>query len=434
MNKLYYSVVLLLLISLTGCKSNYEKGVELIKEKKYDLAVESLQNIKIGDDDYRKASLKINLANGLQSFEANNCKKSFSCFSNELLPEDRGVATEYLEKTKKEYLKDKGLNELNFSFETISVVYSGIFTKGGEVKAIIRNNMDKDLLIKYSLTFQLLRDTKNGYKLSTNNPNKTVIFSPKFEGELNTRTSEIQVNNNSTVQFMVNFDDVNESTSNPVKFVNLFEGINLDYNNDKIVLPLKDNEWLLISINAFKIKQTSSNNEETKNEYFSFDLTKYTEIKNIDGKENFYIINGKEKLKKKDVKLSTYGSTIDSKTFCDTTKIFKLTVPYTIWKDNSTFILKKNKKDKLQKSDKYNENVDYYGYELSIERPDILNPNILSTIDNSPSDYKVCCLYKITEVNNEYSDYSDFMCHVESIFVEMFVLDNENNIIYRSRE
>ncbi|MCX6159541.1 MAG: hypothetical protein NTY74_16290 [Ignavibacteriae bacterium] len=424
-------IVIILKVSPLGFKSNYEKGVELIKERRYDLAIESLQKIKVDDDDYKKAKLKINLANGLQSFEANNWVKSFSYFLNELLPEDSGIATEYIEKTKKGYLKDKGLNELNFSFETISVVYSGIFTKGGEVKASIKNNIDKDLLIKYSLTFQLLRDTKNGYKLSTNNPNKTVMFSPKFEGELNA-TSEIQVNNNSTVQFMVNFDDINESSSNPVNFINLFEGVNLDYNNDKIVLPLKNNEWLLIPITAFKIKQTSSKNEEAKNEYFSFDLTKYTEIKNIDRKEDYYLINGKEKLKKKDVKLSTYGSIIDSKTFCDTSKIFKLTVPYAIWKDNSTFILKKNKKDKLQNSDKYNENVDYYGYELSIGRPNILNPNILSTLNNSPSDYKVCSLYKITEINNEYSDYSDFMCQVESIIVEMFVLDKESNIIYRS--
>ncbi|MCX6157141.1 MAG: hypothetical protein NTY74_04080 [Ignavibacteriae bacterium] len=69
------------LFSLFGFKSNYEKGVELINEKKYELALKEFNKLDSTNNNYSNAKSKIFYINGVLNYNDNNFIDAFNNFS-----------------------------------------------------------------------------------------------------------------------------------------------------------------------------------------------------------------------------------------------------------------------------------------------------------------------------------------------------------------
>jgi len=67
MKRKYVILISLAFIGL-GCKSEYDKGVHMLNEKKYDQALVEFGKVETSDDNFKRAQSKINYVNGLNAF------------------------------------------------------------------------------------------------------------------------------------------------------------------------------------------------------------------------------------------------------------------------------------------------------------------------------------------------------------------------------
>jgi len=76
LNKIF---IILVLTILAGCRSNYEQGMELLKVNKYDEALQKFNKIDTTDKIYLKALSKINYINGVENYKNTNYSESIKC-------------------------------------------------------------------------------------------------------------------------------------------------------------------------------------------------------------------------------------------------------------------------------------------------------------------------------------------------------------------
>ena len=70
--KILSFIILLIILFFAGCKNNYEKGMELLKNNEYDKALTEFNKIDSLNKDFNKAKSKINYVNGVINFNENN--------------------------------------------------------------------------------------------------------------------------------------------------------------------------------------------------------------------------------------------------------------------------------------------------------------------------------------------------------------------------
>jgi len=411
MKKLYYSVVLLILISLTGCKSNYEKGVELIKEQKYDLALENLEKVKNGDDNYEKAISSINYINGLNSYNSGKYEESVFFLSKvgyyDSFKNTADSLMVYIKNSPK-YHYEKGQKEFDASKYNLAYLE---FIK-------IPESSEEYKFCKSKILFCQAINFKNEDKLDT----ALIILHDINESD------PIYAKVQNEIKYI-------ERKSEFLKGKEYYENKNYD-NASELLKKIDENEDyydeaknLIGKIDVIiKIEKTQSIN--------SFKLT-----------DNYCFINN---AKYKITNLESYldGTSFEYEIDCD--KTYKLVFQikdFSHKKGGSSFSLKEDKRVSYSKSVSGFEDISEITISGSYYKID--NNDIIDQIDNNPNNYKICLFLKVTsgEHSLEKSPYARYFDpnyigaqiikisrFVLKMYAEEFYVLNQNNeVVYSGK-
>ena len=410
MKSLYYSIVLLLLISLIGCKSNYEKGVELIKEQKYDLALENLEKVKKGDDNYEEAISSINFINGLKSYNSGKYEESVSFLSKVYYDDSFRKTADSL----MNYIK----NSPKYHYE------------------IGQKEFDASKYNLAYLEFIKIPESSEEYKFCKSKILFCQAINFKNENKLDTA--------------LIILHDINESdpiyakVQNEIKYIERkseFLKAKEYYENKKYDNALELLKKIDVNEDYYnEVKNLIKNIEEIQ------ELNKYEIIKNV----SFYTGKGPTALtinkKKYNIEME-YDDIYYSKSLCE--KLFKEEYKFSkISFSNEgeiNFRFEDNKKVGVSKI-KIDEDIPYLGlkikgegiknflldlYKISISIPD---NNLVNQINKEKNKYKICLIYKVCQITVvSQSTWTDNW-YLEPQLVKYYILDDNNNIVIKISE
>lgn len=154
--KLYILLAILFLFIITAIlitlfyKTKYEKGLSLLKDKKYDLALIEFQKIDSLNDNYKNSLSKINYINGLIAYKDKEFEKSLEYFKdvdlNDELYSETKLMLDNLEKNPVvvynaglRYLNDKSYKKALIEFQKIKntdVNYTNALNKINYIRAL----------------------------------------------------------------------------------------------------------------------------------------------------------------------------------------------------------------------------------------------------------------------------------------------------------
>lgn len=385
-------ILWILFLTLSSCQSNYEKGVGLLKEKKYEMALEKFKDISQNDDNYSRSLSKIKYIVGLRYYEESDFDKALSSLSGVSNRDEYKILADsliFLINKSPKYLYQQGQKEFElgkyyFAYDK----FSKIPTSTEEYK------LCKSKLL-FSSAYVLRKEDKLDSALS--------ILQDISEGD--PIFNKIQIELQSI-----------ERRKNYLTAKEYFEGKKFD--------------------NALKILQTideeSDSYKEAQEIIEKIDqisiFNKYPIIKQIEYKfENEMLyINGNIKLPvQKTDWMVIYFDKFSEK------NIFKVILPY------SNYYFKDFKEDGGL-NPKYGEVMG--GFEVMLKKPYQLNifnwkeyviedDKLRTKMSNKPNDYKICFIYKIDHITNNVGLYD-----VYSKDLFFYILDNNDEILYKSEE
>lgn len=254
------TIVSVLFIFLS--KSEYEKGVEALSKKNYKEAHSHFSNVKKDYKNYDIALKSARYSAGMFAYEGERWADALIFLSSNLNAEQRNTADSIRNLSIKEYYRTNSIDGLDFSVNSNSLKYSGLFTTGGELVFQISNESTKPLILN-SDDFNLLIESDNKFYRSKPNPTKTIFLDVSSMAGKDNSAYSFAIKPSAKLKVILNFDNVKEREADFPKDIATVKKYSnkdylIDFPNKEFVINFQKDAWLIYPIDKIALREPSN--------------------------------------------------------------------------------------------------------------------------------------------------------------------------------